>query len=95
MLILKKKKNPDCIRLFPIIGEKPHEHYDSSSQVLLHFQYAYSSVSLWMALFNYVPAEMISSSKYQVLGDQPKCKSSLQLKSNRTKSKMVAIRYLH
>lgn len=60
---------------------------------VLHFQGAESSVCLWMALFTCVPTEMIGSCKYQVLlSDQPKCKNSWQLKSNRIKSKMVTIK---
>lgn len=63
------------------------------TQVLPNFQYASSSVCLWMVLFTYVPNEMITFCKYQVLlSDQPQYKSPLQLKSHRIKSKTVTIR---
>lgn len=75
------------------MGRKPASAMTHSTRVVLHCQYAWSSVCLWMALFTYVPTEMISSCKYQVLlSDQPKCKSSWQLKSNRIKFKMVTLK---
>lgn len=79
---------------YPPPPPSPPSAISHSTQVPLRSQDAQSSVCLWMALFTYVPTETMSSSKHILLSAQPKCKSSWYIKSNRIKSKMVAIKKL-